>query len=334
MGLIDNAINALRFKDTIFLKENTDLNDKYNALARLNKEYPENKELLNELFIVKKGFDGENEIEYQLKKANIGMYVLRDIHLKHDDLTAQVDYIVITPIYIYYIECKNLVGNITINDHGDFIREYTIDGKTIKKGMYSPLRQVEAQRDVIRKIWDNSANPLTKFFAGNKFNYYRRVLVVAANHDTILKMKYAPRDIKDKVLRSDSLIKRLEQDLMYKDSSDYLWSKNKMEEIANSYLELNVDEKIDWYDYYKKKYIVNKKEVVNKEELKEKLIKLRQKRSAMKNMPPYYVFNNEELDKIIETMPKTMKDLESILPDIKVRVHGSSILEEINGKNE
>ena len=66
MGLIDNVIEALRFKDTIFYKEDSDLQDKYSALKKLNEEYPNNEELLNELYIVKKGLDGENEIAYQL----------------------------------------------------------------------------------------------------------------------------------------------------------------------------------------------------------------------------------------------------------------------------
>jgi hypothetical protein len=39
MSIIDNAINALRFKDTIILKNNTSLLDKYNALNTLHKEY-------------------------------------------------------------------------------------------------------------------------------------------------------------------------------------------------------------------------------------------------------------------------------------------------------
>ena len=133
MGIINDALEAFRFKDTIFYKEESDLKDKYNALKKLNEEYPNNEELLYELYIVKKGLDGENEIAYELKKANIGMYVLRDIKLKYEDLTAQIDYVIITPIYIYYIECKNLIGNITVTDKGDFIREYTFNGKKIKK---------------------------------------------------------------------------------------------------------------------------------------------------------------------------------------------------------
>ena len=150
-SVIDNAVDAFRFKDTVFYKENSDLQDKYDALSKLNNEFPNNEELLEELYIVKKGLDGENEIAYQLKKANIGMYVLRDIKVKYEDLTAQIDYVVITPLYTYFIECKNLVGNITVNEKGDFIRELTINGKKIKKGMYSPLRQVEAQREELEK---------------------------------------------------------------------------------------------------------------------------------------------------------------------------------------
>lgn len=69
MGLIDDTINsisyALRFKETIFYKESCTLQSKYEALKKLNMKYPNNKNILNELYIVKKGLDGENEIYYQ-----------------------------------------------------------------------------------------------------------------------------------------------------------------------------------------------------------------------------------------------------------------------------
>ena len=91
MGLIDSLTDALRFKDTVILKHESDLQSKYNALKKLNEEYPNNEELLSELYIVKKGLDGENEIVYQLKKSSIGMYVLRDIKVKYEDLTAQIN---------------------------------------------------------------------------------------------------------------------------------------------------------------------------------------------------------------------------------------------------
>ena len=331
MGLIDSAIDAFRFKDTVFYKENSDLQSKYDALKKLNEEYPNNEDLLSELFIVKKGLDGENEIAYQLKKAHIGMYVLRDIKVKHEELTAQIDYVIITPVYTYYVECKNLVGNITVTDKGDFIREFTINGKKIKKGMYSPLRQVEAQREVIRKIWESNSSAIKKFFASKNFDYYRRVLVVAANQDTILNTNRAPKEMKYKILRADALVRQIEYDLEHRGNDEYLESKKGMEEMAQSYIDLSSKEDINYYEYYKEKYCSNICTPIN-DDLKDRLIELRKTRSNEMNIPAYYVFTNEELDKLVELRPKTIEELKNanVLTPIKIKTHGEKIIEEIN----
>ena len=331
MGLIDSAIDAFRFKDTFFYKENSDLQSKYDALKKLNEEYPNNEELLSELFIVKKGLDGENEIAYQLKKAHIGMYVLRDIKVKHEDLTAQIDYVIITAVYTYYVECKNLVGNITVTDKGDFIREFTINGKKIKKGMYSPLRQVEAQREVIRKIWESNSSAIKKFFASKNFDYYRRVLVVAANQDTILNTNRAPKEMKYKILRADALVRQIEYDLDHRGNDEYLESKKGMEEMAQSYVDLSSKEEINYYDYYKEKYCNDVSASIN-DDLKGRLIELRKNRSNEMNIPAYYVFTNEELDKLVELRPKTIEELKNanILTTIKIKTHGEEIIKVIN----
>ena len=254
MAIIEYINDALRFKDTVFFKENSDLQDRYEALTKLNSEYPKNDNIQNEMYCIKKGLDGEKEIEYQLKKANVGMYVLHDVKLKYKDLTAQIDYVVITPVFTYYIECKNLVGNITVNEKGDFIREYNINGKKVKKGMYSPLRQVEAQREVVRKIWENNVSSLKRIFASKNFNYYRRVLVVAANQDTVLNTYKAPKDIKNKVLRADALVRQIQYEYEHRNKYDYVDNKNDMEKEAQSYINLISDDNIDYYEYYKEKY--------------------------------------------------------------------------------
>ena len=330
MGLIDTAIDAFRFKDTVFYKENSDLQNKYDALKKLNEEYPNNEELQSELYIVKKGLDGENEIAYQLKKAHIGMYVLRDIKVKHQDLTAQIDYVIITPVYTYYVECKNLFGNITVNDKGDFIREFTINGKKIKKGMYSPLRQVEAQREVIRKIWESNSSAIKKFFASKNFDYYRRVLVVASNQDTILNTNRAPKEMKYKILRADALVRQIEYDLEHRGNDEYFGSRKGMEEMAQSYIDLSLKEDINYYDYYKKKYCSNASAQIN-DNLKDRLIELRKTRSSEMNIPAYYVFTNDELDKLVEIRPKTIDELKksNILTPVKIKTHGEELIKEI-----
>ena len=258
------------------------------------------------------------------------MYVLRDIKVKYEDLTAQIDYVIITPAYTYYVECKNLVGNITVTEKGDFIREFTINGKKIKKGMYSPLRQVEAQREVIRKIWENNSSVIKKFFASKNFDYYRRVLVVAANQDTILNTNRAPKEMKYKILRADALVRQIEYDLDHRGNDEYLESKKGMEEMAQSYIDLSTKEEINYYDYYKEKYC-NNISVSTNDDLRNRLIEFRKNRSNEMNIPAYYVFTNEELDKLVELRPKTVEELknDNILAPIKLKTHGEKIIDEI-----
>ena len=392
MGLIDSAIDAMRFKDVVFYKENSDLEDQYNALVRLDQEYPNNDDILSELFFVKKGLVGENEIEYQLKKANLGMYVLRDLKIAYEDLTAQIDYFIITPVYNYYVECKNLAGNITVNENGDFIRDYTINGHRIRKGMYSPLRQVEAQREVMRKIIKRDTSAIKQFLAGSHFDYYNRVLVVAANQETILKTSKAPKDIKSKILRADALVRKLEYDYNHRDKNEWVDSKNEMEKRAQRFINRSVVKPINYYEYYKEKFhlttvsqpIISKKTTPSKDcsipntnpnfcpecgspttirtatngplkgqtfsvcsqypkckymkkfdDLRELLSALRKQRSTEMNLPAYYVFTNEELEKLLEIRPKTLEELKSanILAAVRINTHGDAIIAEINRQN-
>ena len=302
------------FQDTIFVKESSDLESKYNALSKLVDENPNNEDIKQALYIVKKGLEGEKEIAYQLKKSNLGLYVLHDINLEYEDMKAQIDYVVISKAYTYFIECKNLYGNINVNENGDFIRTYLYNGKQYKKGIYSPLRQVEAQRDVYKKIWNNSLssnkffNSVRRAIAGPHFEEYRKVLVVAANHDTILNTRFAPKNVRNKVIRSDALVSRLKQDIENSDKT--MWSSQKdMEEAAKFFMSINVDKDNNYYEYYKNKFMVESIVNIDEENLREKLIEFRKQRSTEMNIPAYYVFNNEELDKIIEYKPNNLLKL-------------------------
>ena len=322
------------FKDTIFLKESSTLQKQYLALTKLIEEYPNNEKIKEEYYNVKKGYQGENEIKYQLEKSNLGLYVLHDINIEYENLKAQIDYIVITKACCYFIECKNLTGNITINKKEYFIKEYTYNNKKIKTGMESPLRQVEAQRDVYKKIWNNTRNRnkiinnIMRFIAESDFTKLHRVLVVAANKETILNTKYAPKDIKYKIIKVDQLIRTLQYDLEHT-PKEQLFSKKTMEYWANKFLNINTKKEIDYYQYYKNKYCNNS---ISKEELKNKLIEFRKIRAKETNIPAYYIFDNEELDKLVELVPKTLEELNNskILPDIKIKCHGKEIIEEIN----
>lgn len=256
------------------------------------------------------------------------MYVLRDITYRYEDLKAQIDYIIITPVYIYYVECKNLVGDIIINKKGEFIREYSFYGRKVRKGMYSPIRQVEAQREVMRKIWEKHTSKLIKLLASKKFEYYRRVLVVTANESTIINTNRAPKDLKYKIIRADSLIRKIKYDLAHRERYEPISSKKEMEEQAKYYLKISVNENIDFYEYYKNKYCAS----CHDENLRKKLMEFRKERAKKLKMPAYYIFSNEEMEILIKTKPKTLDELKSlrVIPSIKIKIHGKEIINVIN----
>ena len=107
--------------------------------------------------------------------------------------------------------------------------------------------------------------------------------------------------------------------------------KNIMEEMAKSYVDLSAKEEINYYDYYKEKYC-NNISISIKDDLKDKLIEFRKNRSNEMNIPAYYVFTNEELDKLVELRPKTVEELKNanILTAIKIKTHGEEIIKTIN----
>ena len=326
MGILDIFD---KFRDAIILKEDCELERKVKYLEELKNKNPNNKSITQQLYIAQKGLEGENEIIYQLKKSNIGMFILHDVNLVYEDLKAQIDFVVITPWCCYFIECKNLIGNILVNEKGDFIREYSFKGHKVKKGMESPYRQVQAQRDVYKKIWLKLQGKLKGFLFERNFESFHRVLVVAANGENILNTKYAPKEMKNNIIKADALIRKLEYDRDHSDRD--LWdNKKSMEQWANHFIKLNVEKEENFENVFED--CEDKVESSNTDILKERLIEFRKQRSKEKNIPAYYVFNNDELEKILEILPKTFEDLKNskILTDVKINSHGKDIVNIIN----
>ena len=54
-------------------------------------------------YMLQKGIEGEKQVAYHLNKANLGMYVLRDVNFSCDDMNAQVDFVVVTSHHCYFI---------------------------------------------------------------------------------------------------------------------------------------------------------------------------------------------------------------------------------------
>ena len=299
-------------------------------------------EIDKDIKLIELGVKGEAEIAFELKNANLGLVVLRDITLEFQGNKAQIDYVIVSKGFTYFVECKNLIGNIYIDNNGQFTREYNYNGKKIKEGIYSPYTQAVRHKEIFRNIWLNSHNSFVKLLVGSSFdNNWYKPLVVLSNSKALLYDKYAPKNIRDCTIRVDQLVSYIEKDLSNYDK-DLLANKKRMYSLAQSFLDLNVTNNTSFASKYINELessdnaTLEVKAVVNdpfKDELKSKLTDYRKNKSLKMNVPAYYIFTNDEYDKIIELRPKTIEDLGKIISPIKVKCHGQEIIDLINKNN-
>lgn len=311
-----------KFKDTIIYKDDSELENKISILKELSERYPNNDKIKKDLKFAELGLQGEKNIEFELKNANIGMYVLHDITLRYEDLTAQIDFIVVTPAKIYFIECKNLWGDITVNNRGEFKRKYEYYGHKVEEGFYSPLSQAERHINIYKKYWHENRSKLAQFLFGKNIDMWYVPLVVMANSKNILNVKFAPKEIKNKIVRADQLEKYIKNDIK-NTKKGYLSTKKEMEEIAHSFLELNTPNEID----YEKIYLTENDKT---NQLTTKLKEFRTIKAKDRNIPEDYIFTDEELNVILEKLPKTMEELKDVLSEIKQKLHGQEIIDIVN----
>ena len=308
-----------KFTDTIFLKEDSSLESQIEELKKVKNQMENKKAINRDIRLFELGLYGENQIIYELKHANVGMYVLHDVTFEYEDLKAQIDFMIFTRGYIYLVECKNLIGNITVDSKGEFQREYEVDGERIKEAIYSPYAQSMRHKDLLKKIWIQNHNSFTTFLLNKQFDTkWFKSLVVIANPKSLLDIKYAPKEIKDHVVRLDGLISYIKRDLEQYDRS-LLASEKDTKAFAESYLKRSIPNTTNIADKYKK-YLDHSKEI------EEKLRTFRKEKSQKMKVPAYYIFTDDELNKLLNVKPKKVEDLNGILPDIKIKYHGEEIL--------
>ena len=317
-----------RFRDTVFLKKDSDLEKQLEELKTIRTQLENTDEIDKNIKFVECGIIGEKNIEFELKNANIGMYVLRDITLEYNNNKTQIDYMLFTRGGFYIIECKNLVGNINVDNNGQFHREYEYKGKKIQEAMYSPYTQAERHQDMIKKICSANQSKLDNLIFGepNGKDFYRPV-VVLANPNSILNTINAPENMKKDIIRADQLISYIKKDIDSKKSSE-LYREKKLKEKAEEWLARSVPNNTSMANKYLNMVNEKNKKTTLEKELKE----FRKQKSTSMKVPAYYIFTDEEMQKIISLQPKSVEDLKikEILSDIKIKYHGEEIIKIIN----
>lgn len=221
MGLFDSK------RGPVFLKDDSSAEHELEVLKSLTPT----PEIEQQIKLVEMGIVGEKQIRFELENSHMPMYVLHDLFLEHNGLTAQIDYLIICPKLFYIVECKNLYGNIEIDDKGNFIRNLNFGKYYKKEGIYSPITQNQRHLDLMTAIRKDNVGAIMKRLIVT--SGYKTV-VVLANPKTVLNDKKAPKEIRNQVIRADQLvayIKKCEAESKEPDLND-----KKMREAAERWL--------------------------------------------------------------------------------------------------
>lgn len=237
--------------ETVILRESSAMKEHLARLEKLCQEAPPSAkpEIEKEIALTKAGIIGEEKVLYELRNSGMDMVVLHDLYLEADELSAQIDFYVITPELNFIIECKNLVGNIEVNHNGDFIRRYKVGGKAYTEGLYSPLTQNERHLLVLKNKKLAEAGCIQRMSISRYFEDFHKSLVVLANPKTVLNDRYAPKAVREKVVRADRLTEVMKK--MIAQSKEAKRSKKTMREAGEKMLERHIEKDVFAEKYQK-----------------------------------------------------------------------------------
>lgn len=330
MGLFD------KLNEPVFIKEDSDAVKHLELLRELYDKAQDvaKKQIEQDIKYISYGIKGEGQIAFELKNSHMPMYVLHDLYLKFEDLSAQIDYLIITRKGVFVIECKNLFGDITVNNNGDFIRSMNIGGRLVKEGIYSPITQNKRHLELIKQMRMQEKNILQKAFFGKYFYETYHSVVVLANPKTILNTRYASKEIKEQVIRADQLneyIRKVNANIDTEPSSD-----KDIKSLAEYFLSKHKPKKITYHKKYEQTIeeepnmqITQLDDSNNVELLIKKMKDYRLKKSREDKVKPYYVFTDKQMLEIIEKKPNSIEELMSIsgFGEVKCSKYGEQIIE-------
>lgn len=335
MGLFTKSIGP------VFLRQCNHATDYISKLKVLQEKSTTTlkEEIEKQIAIAEYGVRGEESIAFELKNSGMDMFILQDIYLEYKDLSAQIDYIIITRKRIYILECKNLIGDIEINSDGDFIRTYQMKGKRIKEGIYSPITQNARHLQILKELRASSkGNIISKKLFEKYFDENYKSIVVLANPKTVLNAKYAKKEVKGQIVRADQLVQKIK--MLDANITDTM-SEKEMRDIAEFYLANNKEERLDYAEKYQQilaKYAaadgqndsadVTVQDNISDENLIKELKAFRLEQSRKENIKPYYIFNDAQMQDLIIKNPKTKEELCQVsgFGQVKAEKYGEQII--------
>lgn len=330
-----------KMSEPVFLKRNSGLEEQLEKLRGLETLLNEEgkAKLRQDIRNLEAGILGEQNIAFELENSHMPMYIIHDLYLRDGDLTSQIDYLVVTRKICFVIECKNLYGNIEIDNQGTFVRTIEFGRQTRREGIYSPITQNQRHMALLRKLrLEQSKGFLSRFLRGRSFDEDHRAIVVLANPRTVLDARYAKKEVKSQVIRADHLVDFIRETC--EDSRAAELSDKEMRNWAQSYLDMDQEQGTDYlrkYEEYKAYKAPGRGQARDAADggagIRERIIKdLRSYRwntSQAEGIKPYMVFNDKQMMDLLEKFPADKRELKQVMGfgDVKAEKYGAEIIE-------
>ncbi len=157
--------------------------------------------------MAKAGQEQEKNVSFYLRRAfknDSQVFVFNDLKLSYDDEHAQIDHLILYPYGFVLIESKSITGEVSVNERGEWSRSY--QGQW--RGMPSPIKQVELQRDLLKNLINaNVGMLLDKLFGINALQKGVSLrcwdCFCAVSSNAIIDRDKAPSDIADQLVKSE-----------------------------------------------------------------------------------------------------------------------------------
>lgn len=332
--LLDVVLGKSKITEPVFVKEFSKENRQLDQLLAIEdkvKNKKDQEKIRRDILFLKAGIQGESNVAFELSNSLLPILCLHDVRLEVQELSIQMDFVIITHKSIIVFETKKLQGDIEITKDGDFIRAFKgRNGRVYKKeGIYSPISQNERQVRILEKILKEE-----KLIKRMPIKSY----VILANPKTILHKKHAPKHIQENIYKYDQITQILKKELDVKTKVNV--SDKLMNEIANFLVENNKPITYDQSKYLDEVPVpvtVVKDEVVEErveqESLVEQFREYRMEMAKKEELKPYMVFSNREMEALIEENPTTKEALLQVrgFGKVKVEKYGERLLEILRG---
>jgi len=163
------------------------------------------------------GIKQEHDVAFYLRRAykNSGqVMVLNDLRIEHDGESAQIDHLIVYTYGFIVVESKSIRGEVKVNEYGEWTRSY----KGQWGGMPSPIKQAELQLKLLKQYLCANTEKVIGKFLGIQQGLGARCYDVfcAISSDAIIDRSNAPKEIADKLVKSEFIADVLDKKMNFK----------------------------------------------------------------------------------------------------------------------